>query len=319
MGSKIRIVAAGLSAAAMVPAAPGHAQYMPHLDPNLYILATMNYGGGASPCMTGTPMADARIAEARAPSLGIMQGYFAAAQGGKPKSAAFHLDKKSKWQGGGAAAGQLDIDRQSDPLAAAGHVLEAEPLRFYRGGAGATALGQWAVLDASGEVAGVYTGFFTRSKKQWKLRELTLFGAEETVEPIAQYCFKPGDVMEHRLTSTKTWRDSAQESVQEAEVRLAVVAAKLAAAETAVAENPRNSGAVTAARDAKREESKWTKLLEKRKKNLADATEKLAEAERDAAEISRLTGKARNARSFRLAGDADPAGESGGGEPAPRP
>ncbi len=311
MGKSFRLWTAALSMAAASQAAPVQAQYMPHLDPNLYILATMGYGGGVSPCMTGTPMADAKIAEARAPSLATMQAYFAAAQGGKPKSAAFHLDKKTKWRDGGPVVGPLDIDRQSDPLAAAGHILEAEPLRFYRGGTGATALGQWAVLGADGQIAGVYTGFFARAKKQWKLRELTLFAAEEMVEPIAQYCVTPGDVMEHRLTSTKNWKDSADKSVKEAEGKHAAAATKRAAAERAVAENPRSSGAAKALRDAKDAERKWAKLLEKRQENRSEAGKKSAEAQRDAADLDRLTGKARDARAFREGADAD-AAESGG-------
>lgn len=300
MGRKITIIAGTLTATLALHAAPARAQYMPHLDPNLYILATMSYGGGVSPCMTGTPMADPKIAEARAPSLAAMQAYFAAAQGGTPKSAAFHLDKKSKWQGGGVRAGQFEIDRQADPLAAAGHSLDAEPLRFYRGGSGATALGQWAVLGADGEVAGVYTGFFTRANKLWKLRELTVSTADEIVEPAAQYCVKPGDVIEHRLTSTKSWRESAKKSVDEAKTRLDAATVEVAAAEAAIAANPKGNGPATVLREAKADQAKWTKQLEKRQKNLADALEKSAEAQKDADEIKDLTGPARGARAFRI-------------------
>lgn len=301
MRMMIRTMAGALAATATLQAPPALAQYMPHLDPNLYMFATMGYGGGVSPCMTGTPMAAPKIAEARAPSPGIMQAYFDAAQGGKPKSAAFHLDKKSKWQGGGATAGQLDIDRQADPLATPGRRLEAEPLRFYRGGTGATALGQWAVLDADGAVAGVYTGFFVRSQKLWKLRELAVSGAEDTVEPAAQYCVKPGDVMEHRLTSTKTWRENAAKSVDEAKAKLAAASGKRSGAESAALANPKSGGLAQALRDAKSEEAKWTKQLEKREKNLADALEKSAEAQKDADAIKRLTGPARGALAFRVA------------------
>ena len=301
MGRFIGIIAGALAVAAASQPSPAYAQYMPHLDPNLYMLTMMNMGGGASPCMTGTPMAAPKISEARAPSLAAMQAYFVAAQGGTPKSAAFHLDKKSKWQGGGASAGQLDIDRQSDPLAAAGNRLDAQPLRFYRGGSGATALGQWAVLGADGEVAGVYTGFFTRSNKLWKLRELTLSASEEIVEPAAQYCVKPGDVIEHRLTSTKNWRESAAKSVDEAKTKLDTATVQVAAAEAAAVTDPKSSGPAKVLRDAKASQVKWTKQLEKREKNLADALEKSAEAEKDAAEIKRLTGPARTALAFRVA------------------
>jgi len=77
---------------------------------------------------------------------------------------AFHLDGDTRWQGGGATAGSGDLDRQADPLAAPGLALDAEPLRFYRGGAGGTALGQWAVMDGQGQVAGVYTALFARHR-----------------------------------------------------------------------------------------------------------------------------------------------------------
>lgn len=277
-----KLAAAALSVAIGCQAAQVSAQYMPHLDPSLYMLTTMNFGAGANPCMTGTPMAAPKVLEARTPSLAIMHTYFRAAQTGAPKSAAFHLDAKAKWTGGGATAGQMEIDRQADPLADQRLVLEAEPLRFYRGGSGATALGQWAVLDGQGQVAGVYTAFFTRAKKEWKLRDLTLSGADETVAPIAQYCVKPGDVIEHRLSSTKKWRESAQKSVNDAQE-------KLAAANAA-------SGTPDAARDRER----WTKQLAKRAKNLAEAVEAFDDARKDAAEIERLTGKARTAQAFRV-------------------
>lgn len=301
MGRRIIIMAGALTATLALTAAPARAQYMPHLDPNLYILATMGYGGGANPCMTGTPMPDAKIAEARAPALATMQAYFAAAQGGKPKSAAFHLDKKARWQAGGASAGQLDIDRQADPLAAPGLTLDPEPLRFYRGGTGATALGQWAVRDAGGQVAGVYTGFFTRSNKLWKLRELGVATADEIVEPAAQFCGKPGDVIEHRLTSTKNWRESAQKNVDEAQAKLDAATVQVAAAEAALATGPKRSGTAALLRTARSDQAKWTKQLEKRQKNLADALEKSAEAQKDADAIKRLTGPARDALAFRLA------------------
>ena len=246
MGRFIGIIAGALAVAAASQPSPAYAQYMPHLDPNLYMLTMMNMGGGAS-------------------------------------------------------AGQLDIDRQSDPLAAAGNRLDAQPLRFYRGGSGATALGQWAVLGADGEVAGVYTGFFTRSNKLWKLRELTLSASEEIVEPAAQYCVKPGDVIEHRLTSTKNWRESAAKSVDEAKTKLDTATVQVAAAEAAAVTDPKSSGPAKVLRDAKASQVIWTKQLEKREKNLADALEKSAEAEKDAAEIKRLTGPARTALAFRVA------------------
>lgn len=302
MRSVIKRLAGVMAVAGALQAPPAVAQYMMHLDPNLYILATMNMGGyGVDPCMTGTAMPEPKVAEARSPAPGVMQAYFTAAQGGGAKSAAFHLDKATRWQGGGASAGSLDLDRHTDPLAASGNVLEAEPLRFYRGGTGATALGQWAVLDARGEVAGVYTGFFARTRKVWKLRELTAFQAGETVAPAAQYCRKPGDVMEHRLSSSKSWRESAQKSLDEGRGKLADATAKDAAAAAAAAARPRDTRLEISAREARKSVTYWTKQLEQRDKNLTQANEKAAEARMDADELERLTGPARNARAFREA------------------
>jgi len=309
MRGVIRAVAGTLSVAGMLQAVPAAAQYMPHLDPNLYMFATMNMGGGVDPCMAGTAMSEPKVAEARAPAPAVMQAYFQAAQGGGAKSAAFHLDRNAKWQSGGATAGAADIDRQADPLAAIGNVLEAEPLRFYRGGSGATALGQWAVLDAEGQVAGVYTAFFARANKLWKLRELTLFQAGETVEPAAQYCRKPGDVIEYRLSSTKNWRESAEKSVDEAKAKLAAATATEVAAKAAALAKPRDTRLSVAARDAQSGVTRWTKQLEQREKNLTQATEKSTDARKDADELERLTGEARNTRAFRVV--ATPTGTKG--------
>jgi hypothetical protein len=306
VGRTINGLVSAFAFAAAAHTSPAAAQYMPHLDPNLYILATMNFGAGANPCMIGKAMAEPKIAEARNPSLETMQAYFRAAQDGTPKSEAFHLDKHASWKSGSIAAGQLEIDQQADPLAVPDNTLDAEPLRFYRGGSGATALGQWAVLDAQGQVAGVYTGFFTRSKKVWKLRELTVSAADEAVAPATQYCVKPGDVMEHRLTSTKNWRENAEKSVNEARTKLAAANEKVSETEAASLAGSRDTRLVMAARDAKRDQGYWTKQLEKREKNLADALEKSAEAEQDAAEIKRLTGEARHALAFRVADAGDP-------------
>jgi hypothetical protein len=300
MRGEIKALAA-LAVAWVAQSAPASAQYMPHLDPNLYMLATMNMGGGGDPCMSGTALPDKEIAEARNPAPAVMRGYFRAAQGGGAKSAAFHLDKAAAWRGGGVAVGSAELDRQTDPLAAPGNVLEADPLRFYRSGAGGTALGQWAVLDAQGQVAGVYTALFDRQKKVWKLRELTVSQAGDTVEPVAQYCRKPGDVMEFRLSSTETWRENAQESVDKARARLAAAAAAEARAQAALSAKPRDSRLVSNAREAERELSRATRQLEQREKNLAEASEKFTEARHDAEEIKRLTGEARNALAFRVA------------------
>lgn len=299
MGMVSKALVAAVAGAFLMQGSPAAAQYMPHLDPNLYILATMNYGVGADPCMAGTAMSDAKVAEARTPAPAVMQSYFLAAQGGGAKSAAFHLDKNTKWTAAGVTAGSPDIDRQTDPLAVAGTILEAEPVRFYRGGTGATALGQWIVADANGNVAGVYTAFFARIKKQWKLRELAVSQAGDTLEPVAQFCRKAGDVIEHRLSSTKTWRENAGKNVEETKAKLAQARLAASDASAAAQAKPKEAALAAKARDANSKVSRLTKQLDQREKNLAEAIEKSAEAQKDADEIKRLTGEARNARNFK--------------------
>jgi len=73
MRGAITATASAAAAAWLAQAAPAAAQYMPHLDPNTYILATMAYGAGGDPCMAGTALPDREIAEARDPAPGVMQ------------------------------------------------------------------------------------------------------------------------------------------------------------------------------------------------------------------------------------------------------
>lgn len=300
MNRAITTMAIGIATLGSMSALPANAQYMMHLDPNLYMLATMNMGGGVDPCMTGTPRSLKKIAEARSAAPSALQAYFKAAQSGAPKSAAFHLDKATKWRSGTTLATAADLNLQVDPLALAGHVLDAEPVRFYRGGAGATALGQWAVLDAQGQVAGAYTALFVGVERQWKLRDLTISQATEALEPAAQYCRKPSDVMTHRLESTKRWREGAAKNVEEAKAELAKASAGYEKAKAAFAAKPRDATARLASEDAQRKLTRWTKQLEQREKNLAQALEKSAEAQKDADELKRLTGEVRTIHAFKV-------------------
>ena len=49
----LKSLAASAASAALVLSAPASAQYMPHLDPNLYMLTVMNMSNGPNTCMTG--------------------------------------------------------------------------------------------------------------------------------------------------------------------------------------------------------------------------------------------------------------------------
>ncbi|MFN2098822.1 hypothetical protein [Altererythrobacter sp. MF3-039] len=285
--------------AALFVATPASAQYMPHLDPNTYILATMQYGDGTGGCMAGTAPPEDEIDEARLPAPGVMQAYFDAAQSGGTMSASFRESKKSTWAHGSVTAAFEQIDAQRDPLAVAGNRLDPDPLRFFRAGSFETAHGQWSVLDADGSVAGVYDAQFKRQRGEWKLQNLTVLDAGEKVVPAMQYCWEPGDVTPHMVESAGDRIEYLEKQIAKSEEKLVKEQSRLAGAEEKLAAKPdrsRNKEAVARAR---------TKV-EKREEKLADlreglekAQESLMKSNRDASEIAAMTLPVRDALRLR--------------------
>jgi hypothetical protein len=261
-------------------------------------IANLSYG--TNYCITGLAPPEKEIAEARDPAPATMQGYFDAARLGQPKSKWFKLNKKTKWQVGETSADMVTLDSQADPLAAQGNRLDPVPLRFYRSGDYQTALGQWAVLDGSGAVAGAYTAQFEREKKIWKLKELTLSRPGDTLVPAAQYCTRPGDVLTFRLNNSASWITGAKERLAKAENKLTEARQKATEAEARLAEKPRDSARLSLARDARAMAARRAKELEDRKKDLANAEETLAKAQKDEADLKALTGDARYALRLRV-------------------
>lgn len=200
-------------------------------------------------CMSGTPMIDKEVLEARQPAIDTMTGYYAAAQAGKPLTPSYNLDKRSRWISGDVTAEPMKIDAQRDPFAAPGHALTAEPLGYARAGDGQTVWGQWAVTR-DGARAGTYTGVFTRKDGRWKLRTLTLTPASQYADPVVQFCHKPGDVMPYRLVSTRSSREIFEK-------RLAKTEAKLAKAQAA---KPSPEGAARIADLTKQVEARRTEV-----------------------------------------------------------
>lgn len=288
-----------LAAAALALTGSASAQYMPHLDPNLYMFAVMNMTSGPNTCMTGLPLPDKEIAEAREPAPGVMLRYFEAAQGGTSRLGAFRQSNKAQWVHAGKTVLLPAIDSATDPLATAGNRLDPEPLRFVRSGNFESAHGQWAVLDASGAVAGVYDAQFRRQSGVWLLQSLTVLGADETVAPAMQYCLKPGDVTEHKVTSAQNLIDYHTKQIAKSEAKLVKEQAALAKAEAALAAKPGKASQVEAVRRAKVAVERREKKLADSRKGLADAEEFKANSERDKAEIAALTGPARDALRIR--------------------
>lgn len=197
-------------------------------------------------CMNGTPQPDKETDEVRQPALSAMTGYFEAAKGGgAPLSSQFHLDKHSRWTNGTVSASVVDIDRQSDPFAHGGLALDTASIGFLRAGDGSSALGQWTVHDASGATMGTYTAVLTRKLGVWRLSTLELTPARTYIDPVVQYCHKPGDVLPYRLTSTASMREWAEKRLAKAEAK-AEKAEQAAAAARAKADKTPNSASAQA-------------------------------------------------------------------------
>jgi hypothetical protein len=258
-------------------------------------------------CMSGTPVSAKEIAEARDPAPRVMQAYFSAAQGRGLKSAAFKLNKRTKWTAGKTVALASTLDAQADPLAAAGNTLEAAPLRFYRAGDLRTALGQWEVRDTSGGVAGVYTALFEREKGAWKLRELTVSQADDVVAPAAQYCDTPGDVTENGVKSSALQVEWATTQLAKRQASLAKAQDKARAAAEKAAGAPRGSPQAMTAAALQADADAQAKRVADAQEALAKAHEAQDKAAADAAQIESLTGPARDAEKLRLGDEAPPA------------
>ena len=295
----VKSLAALAVPASLVFAVPATAQYMPHLDPNLYMLTVMQMNTGPNTCMTGIAPPEKELAEARDPAPGVMQAYFKAAQAGEARSHLFRSSKKAEWSGGGTTVAATAVDAQTDPLAVAGNTLDPEPLRFFRSGNFQTAHGQWGVLDSNGMMAGVYDAQFQREKGEWKLLNLKVMGKADSVEPAMQYCVTPGDVTENKITSAGNSMTYWEKELTKSEAKLLKEKDRLAKAEAALAAKPGSKSAIEAVRRNKllveRREEKITEARE----GLENAQEYKTNSERDVAEIAAMTVPASQALAFR--------------------
>lgn len=287
------------SAALALTAAPARAQYMMHLDPNLYMFVTMQMGSGPNTCLTGMALPDKEVDEARRPAPGVMAGYFAAAQSGGSKSASFRVSNKAQWAHSGTTATLAQIDAQRDPLALEGNRLDPDALRFVRSGDAQSAQGQWLVKGPDGAAAGLYDAVFRRDRGVWKLERLAVHGADEPVAPAMQYCTTPGDVTEFKLKSSAERILSLEKEIAKAEVRLDKARTQLASAEAALAARPGGTTQRDAVGTARRDLADREKKLADLQKSLSDARDYRSKASRDKAEIAAMTLPAAEAHRFR--------------------
>ncbi len=279
---------------------PAAAQYMPHLDPNLYILTAMMMNNGVGTC---GPMSDSEIDEARLPAPLVMQAYFDAAQSGEPVSPMFRLTSKTSWTLGDLIVGEDELDSQSDPLAVTGNTLDTDTLRFFRAGTHQTAQGQWLVLTPEDDVAGVYNGLFQRERGEWKLQELEIFRADDEVAPIRHYCSEPGDLNERRVNGLETQITNLERQLERRQERLLRDEQRAVEAEERAAQKPDSSGrARRAAQRRARADERMADVQETRAL-LEEARADLGKARTELTEFQAQTTAARNARHFRLLDD----------------
>jgi hypothetical protein len=168
-------------------------------------------------CMTGTPMIETEVAEARPTTFSSMRGYWDAVKSGGPAVVQpyFHVHKKSAFIGGPTKIAITPTTKLSDPFAVSGAILAAEPMRYFRSGDGVSVRFQWEVRDTATNLVGTYDAELRRGGATWRLFELRLIPAKDYVEPLVQYCHKVGDVMPYRLTSTeRTMTYTSQRAVK---------------------------------------------------------------------------------------------------------
>ena len=240
-------------------------------------------------CMNGQPMTADEVAEARAPADALMRAYFSAIHSGSaPRSSFFALDAKARFTALGKSVDRAAIDRLGEPLAGAAPTLDAEPLGFVRSGLDATALGQWAVRDAQGRIAGVYTGFFVRKLGEWKLRTLAFETPAEYAGPAEQFCHAPGDVLPYRLATGErmaAWHEKrlakAEAKSEQARAKASKASAKAAGSETA--------------RLAREQADKWAGEVAERRAALEKARAEVESAKADEAAAVERKAQARAA------------------------
>lgn len=194
-------------------------------------------------CMNGTAPDALRVIKVKGKARDVMAEYWARVKGGKPAnlSALFHTGMKPGWSTDdpvrlaspadtGLKSDDGRLSAHADAFVALGLKLDEVRLNFVLAGDQKSAIGQWAVLNGAGQIAGLYDATFVQRKKAWKLTRLQWSGANIAFRPPRQYCHMPEDVMPHRLANAKSARIAAEESLVKAEARVAQAEAALAAA-----------------------------------------------------------------------------------------
>ncbi|MFM5916571.1 MAG: hypothetical protein ACKOOL_03445, partial [Novosphingobium sp.] len=150
-------------------------------------------------CQKGTPFPPNAIAATRQVAMLQMQAYWNTVISGGVPLDSFLLNKRTRWTWGATVLDKKTLATLKDPFAVSGNSIVLDPLGYALSGDGTTALGQWRVRDASGSVVGTYQASFDMTKEHPRISTLELVDAKTWIDPVAQYCHAPGDVIGYRL------------------------------------------------------------------------------------------------------------------------
>jgi hypothetical protein len=189
-----------------------------------------------------------------------------------------------RWTAGATALDQKTLTAIKDPFAQPGNAIDPKPLNVVRAGDGTSAQGQWQVRDGAGKLVGTYNAVLRRRTGTWLLSSLELVDNKTWVDPVVQYCHKPGDVLGYRLTNTKSAADYAAKRLakaqkKEAEARTKAEKAKAEAEAARLAGEKLASATLTTAE--RQAEAYGTR-----------AAQAVAEADQKALDDQRAAGKA---------------------------
>ena len=165
-------------------------------------------------CQKGTPPAANAVAATKQVAMTQIRGYWDALSSGGSPLGFFLVDKHAHWTFGTTVLDKKTLGSIKDPFVVPGSDLVTEPAGYALAGDGLTAVGQWHVRDGTGQLVGTYQATFNMTKQQPRISTLQLVEPQSWIDPVAQYCHKPGDVLGYRMKH-------AREGVAFGEPRLA--------------------------------------------------------------------------------------------------
>lgn len=198
---RIRDVAA-IAAAVAAPltwAGQAQAQYYGGEFATLQMINQLGNMPSDVACQKGTPPSANAVAATRQVAMNQMRGYWDALSSGGSPLGFFLIDKRVRWTSGATVLDKKTLGSIKDPFVAPGNTLVTEPAGYAFSGDGLSAIGQWQVRDAGGQVVGTYQASFNMTKQQPRISTLQLIGPQTWIDPVAQYCHKVGDVLGYRL------------------------------------------------------------------------------------------------------------------------